>query len=386
MEYKWSIISPDATAAAQGDAILYKTVFKRRQIWVLQTLSIACLFVDCIIGVGMCFSRPVHRLQAVVAPYNAGAMTLHTRGRELLYANGKVAVLHGVTMAAKPGTPNWTHIQQSLAVAIQTWHSQLIGLPLSQDAWFGKLPNSQHGGASYRHTIDALVRYCADHHVYIDLTLRWTDMGRWGKYMGRHRMPDGNSESFWRAAARRYKHYPNVLLGLFASPYGVDWHTWLYGGVCTEETASHVIAYRAVGMQELYNTVRAAGAENVVVVPGCRHGYDLFGVIHGFVVQGKNIMYETHIFPWMKHWRKAFELAAAHVPVLVGGWGGGKHDLAFATRLLAVMHEEQLSWTAVYFGQGPPWPVLIRNWQYQPTTFGNMVKKQLIATDRGSVK
>ncbi|MGC9261809.1 MAG: cellulase family glycosylhydrolase, partial [Phycisphaerae bacterium] len=215
------------------------------------------------------------------------------------------------------------------------------------------------------------------------LTLQWTDMGRWGKYIGRHRMPDGNSVRFWHAVAERYRHDPNVLLGLFASPHGVDWHTWLYGGVCTEESATRVIAYRAAGMQELYNTVRATGAKNVVVVPGCRNGYDLFGVIHGFAVRGKNIVYATHIFRWMKHWRENFEFAAARVPVLVAQWGGWKQNVGFTKRLLLVMTKEKLSWMAANFGMGPPWPALIKNWQYQPTTFGDLVKKALVVQISG---
>ena len=351
-------------------------------------LSAACWNADPVVfaqgaGAGM----PVVRggpSRALAAPADAVSMTLHTHGKQLLYSNGKLAVLHGVSMAAKPGTPNWLHIRQSVVVAVNNWHSRLIRLPLSQDAWFGRLPQSHHGGATYRHTIDALVQYCAAHHAYINLTLQWTDMGRWGKYIGRHRMPDGNSVRFWRAVAGRYKKYPNVLLGLFASPHGVDWHTWLYGGVCTEETATRVVAYRAAGMQELYNTVRAAGADNVVVVPGCRNGYDLFGIIHGFAVRGKNIVYGTHIFPWMKHWRKNFEFAAVRIPVLVGEWGGGKQDLGFAKRLLAIMTREKLSWTAANLGQGPPWPALIKNWHYQPTRFGGLVKKELAAAVSGT--
>ena len=314
-------------------------------------------------------------------------MTLHVEGRHLLDRNGQQMVLHGVVMAAKLGTPNWTHIRQSVAVAVKIWRSQLIGLPLSQDAWFGKLPQSHHGGAVYRHTIDALVQYCAAHHAYINLTLQWTDMGRWGKYIGRHRMPDGNSMRFWRAVAGRYKHYSNVLLGLFSSPNGVDWHTWLYGGVCTEESASRVIAYRAVGMQELYNTVRAAGADNVVVVPGCRNGYDLFGVIHGFAVRGRNIMYSTNIYAWVsshvpiaqwaRQWRPHFELPAAQVPVLVAQWGEGRKGIAYRHLLLRAMGKRNISWTAVNFGVGPPWPALINNWQYQPTTLGTLVQHEL---------
>ena len=316
-----------------------------------------------------------------------GIMALHTHDNELLYANGNTAVLRGVVMAAKPGTPNWSHLHQSIAVAVKTWEGRLIGLPLSQDAWFGKLPDSHRDGMAYRHTVDSFVQYCAAHGAYIDLTLQWTDIGRWGKYLGRHHMPDGNSVRFWRAVATRYQNYPNVLFGLFASPSGVDWHTWLYGGVCTHESATRIVAYRAAGMQELYNTVRATGAENVVVAPGCRGGADLFGVIHGFAVRGRNIMYSANIYAWVsshepiahwaRQWRQQFELPAKHVPVLVAQWGGGRKGAAYKHLLLRAMEKRNISWTAVNFGVGPPWPALVKNWQYQPTKLGTLVKHEL---------
>lgn len=359
--------------------------YKRRTIFRVASLMLSTIFLAMPVAGAQVITRASHRALPALAASKTDA--LHTHGNKLLYANNKIAILHGVVMAAKPGTPNWSHLQQSTAAAVKTWKSRLIGLPLSQDAWFGKLPNSRHGGAVYRHAIDSVVQYCAAHGAYIDLTLQWTDIGHWGKYLGRHRMPDGNSVRFWRAVASRYKNYPNVLFGLFASASGVDWHTWLYGGVCTHESATRVVAYRAAGMQELYHTVRATGAENIVLAPGCRGGADLFGVIHGFAVRGRNIMYSTNIYAWVsshvpitqwaRQWRQHFELPAQHVPVLVAQWGGGRKGAAYKHLLLKAMKKRDISWTAVNFGVGPPWPALIKNWQYQPTKLGNLVKHEL---------
>ena len=359
---------------------------RQRREFRVSCLMLSCIFlaVSVVTNVQAANRLPVRTLSVFAASRTAA---LHTGGNKLLYSNGKIAVLHGVVMAAKPGTPNWLHLQQSVAVAVKVWKSRLIGLPLSQDAWFGKLRDSHHGGKAYRHSVDSLVQYCAVHGAYVDLTLQWTDIGRWGKYLGRHRMPDGNSVRFWRSVAGRYKNYPNVLFGLFASPSGVDWHTWLYGGVCTHETATRVVAYRAAGMQELYNTVRATGADNIVVAPGCRGGADLFGVIHGFAVRGRNIMYSTNIYAWVsshapiaqwvRQWRPHFELPAKQVPVLVAQWGEGRKGVAYKHLLLRAMRKRNISWTAVNFGVEPPWPALIKNWQYQATKFGTLVKNEL---------
>ncbi|MGC8541797.1 MAG: hypothetical protein ACP5QA_14385, partial [Phycisphaerae bacterium] len=68
---------------------------------------------------------------------------------------------------------------------------------------------------------------------------------------------------------------------------------------------------------------------------------------------------------------------AKHVPVLVAQWGEGRKGVAYKHLLLRAMRKRNISWTAVNFGVGPPWPALINNWQYQATKFGTLVKHEL---------
>jgi hypothetical protein len=51
----------------------------------------------------------------------------------------------------------------------------------------------------------------------------------------------------------------------------VSWEVWLSGGDTGE-------GWQGVGMQKLYDTVRAAGADNLVIVGGLDWAYDLSGV------------------------------------------------------------------------------------------------------------
>ena len=64
------------------------------------------------------------------------------------------------------------------------------------------------------------------------------------------------------------------------------WNVWQSGGT----TGS---GWQAVGMQQLYDAVRAAGAQNLVVIGGLDWAYDLSGVPANRI-DGYNIVYATH--------------------------------------------------------------------------------------------
>jgi hypothetical protein len=69
--------------------------------------------------------------------------------------------------------------------------------------------------------------------------------------------------TFWQEVASRYKNNPLVAFDLFNEPQ-VPSSTWLYGGFFRANGEE----FQAAGMQQLYDTVRGAGARNLVVVSG----------------------------------------------------------------------------------------------------------------------
>jgi hypothetical protein len=257
------------------------------------------------------------------------------------------------------------------------------------------------GGTAYRAIVDNLVETCAVAHVYLDLDLHWSDCGKWvneGGKLGQHNMPDQNSVTFWHDLARRYKNHPNVIFGLYNEPHDVPWEIWLNGGTTTDIPArwnsdQTKTTYEAVGMQKLYDTVRAAGAQNIVTVSGLDWGYDLSGVLQGYAIKGTNYWYETHPYPNKKDWDKCFGEVSGKYPVYVGEWGfggfglGGTNGLDYARNLMVYTKEHGLHWTAwdLHPAAGP---TLIKNWKYEPTVFGQFVKAQLAtaAAARGSIK
>ena len=213
-------------------------------------------------------------------PYRISNMALHTQGNKLLNAQNKLVLLHGVDLPSLEWTNRGDHVRRSMRAAVTQWHCQIVRIPTSVNRWFGQMPGQSHGGRVYRHIVDQLVQYAARHHVYVVLDLHWNDMDRTFADIGQHRMPDHSCVRYWRLAARRYMDYPNVFYDLYNEPHGISWITWRDGGICTGETKTTVVTYRAVGMQRLYDVVRHAGANNIVIIGGTSWAYDDFGMLY----------------------------------------------------------------------------------------------------------
>jgi hypothetical protein len=112
-------------------------------------------------------------------------------------------------------------------------------------------------------------------------------------------------------------------------------------------------------------------------------------VLHGYAIKGENLMYETHPYPFKnRDWDKYFGDVSQKYPVYVGEWGfGGRrtNNLEYAHSLLDYIQKKHLHWTAwdLHTAAGP---TLIKNWNYEPTVFGQIVKDALAkaAAARGS--
>jgi len=241
--------------------------------------------------------------------------------------------------------------------------------------------------SSWTAGVAKLVEICAAGRVYIVLELHWSDCGIWvneGGRLGQHVMPDRHSIKFWRDVATRYKNHPNVIFGLYNEPHDAPWHIWRDGGTITDVPALRSrdqtrTAYEAVGMQNLCGVVRSTGAKNLMTVSGLDWGYDLSGVMQGYAIKGRNLVYETHPYANKTNWDNCFGAVSEKYPVYVGEWGfggSGTNNFDYARRLMDFIRLHNLHWTAWDFHVSAG-PTLIRNWSYEPTVFGQIVKEQL---------
>ena len=254
-------------------------------------------------------------------------------GTRILDSEDRPVRLRGVNAASLEWTSNGEgHILQTVKVAIQDWHVNVIRLPLSQDRWFGRTFGQKDGGQAYRELVQQVVQACATRQCYIILDLHWSDCNEWGSNIGQHSMPDLNSVAFWKDFAPVYANNPAVIFDLYNEPHDVSWDVWLKGGWITDKPNRwYRVAkdYQCVGMQTMLDTVRDTGAKNVVIAGGLDWAYGFSGILEGRQLsdpKGNGVIYASHCYDNKKDsvdaWIAKLEKAAARLPVIVSEFGG----------------------------------------------------------------
>ena len=314
---------------------------------------------------------------------------LKVSGVRLTDVHGDAVRLRGVDVCSMEWMAAGDHVLQSINVATQDWHANIIRLPLSQDRWFGKTDDSAGANEAAYHTlVDQAVAEAARDHAYIILDLHWSDMGVWGQNIGQHALPDANSLAFWQAVAARYANRPNVIFDLYNEPIQAPWDVWRNGGSVTENFHGQSYTYNAVGLQQLLDAIRAAGAKNVVMAGGLGYSSqldmpdrDLLSDPHG-----NGVLYVSHYYPGWENeasWEKRMVVATKRFPVIVSEFGSDHSSLPNADpathvgRVLNILREHGWNWCAwcMHTSAGP---CLISDWNYTPTpVFGALVKEAL---------
>jgi hypothetical protein len=332
-------------------------------------------------------------------------LSLKVRGNQVLNSENKLVLLRGVNAS----TLEWTvdgegHILETVRVAIDDWHVNVIRLPLAQDSWFGKDPRQNDQGKAYRALVKQVVDLCSSKGCYIILDLHWSDAGQWGTNIGQHSMPDKNSVTFWRDIAAVYSNHPAVIFDLYNEPHDVTWDIWLKGGTIKDRPnrpGMAAVTFEAVGMQTLLDTVRAIGAKNVVIAGGLDWAYDFSGVLEGRQLKdpsGNGVIYANHTYDNKREsvdtWIASMEKATAKLPVIVSEFGGSggpnRRKGWWGTSPSSAMGDDWLlhvlqaiadhNWSfAAWDLHTTAGPVLISDWNYTPTPdFGVYVKQLLL--------
>jgi Tol biopolymer transport system component len=342
---------------------------------------------------------PADRAVLAQAESSSRPLPLRVARTHVLNSRDEPVRLRGVNTACLEWTSDGEgRILETVATAIRDWHVNVIRLPLAQDRWFGKAPEQQDEGRSYRALVNKVVDLCAARGCYVILDLHWSDAGEWGKQIGQHVMPDENSREFWKSCANAYKNHPGVIFDLYNEPHDVSWDIWQNGGQVMEKARGRnpARAFQAVGMQALLGTVRATGAKNVVIVGGLDWAYDLSGFLEKrqlFDKTGNGVIYANHTYPFkgdsVERWIAKMEQAARVIPLIVSEFGaetraGARARVPSAEKwvrqVLQALEDHQWAWTAwdLHPRAGPR---LISDWKYTPTaTFGKWVKAALLGT------
>jgi len=334
---------------------------------------------------------------------------LHAAGNQLQTGEGKAVWLQGLCLDSMQWTAGGEHIQQSLPVAIDQWHANVIRLPVRDDFWFGVGPwqKKGEGGISYRQLVDDTVEFANSRGAYLVL-----DLHKFGP-------PTDDDVKFWKDAAVRYKNHPGVIFELFNEPHSMSWKVWRDGGLLHGPENAHIDLNakenneaddddeRTPGMQALVDAVRSTGARNLVIAGGLDWGYNLSGTVKDFPLHdppgNDGIMYSSHIYPWKKDWQINTLDAAAKYPIFVGevgcpdSWDGYKFipeneryetlgaGCPWPEDVIGMFQKYKLNWTGFSFHPHCG-PQAISDWNYTPTPNWGVYVKDALAGKQYEVK
>jgi hypothetical protein len=319
---------------------------------------------------------------AVASPPAVAPGGYYTNGSTVCSADGTPHLFHGVDRPSMEWGAG-EHISAADFQAMADWHANVVRVELNQDFW---LAGAALYMSDYQDRVDQVVHFAEAVGLDVILDLHWSDrgdlsvtqlQGAGAGNSGQQPMADVNSQQFWSEVATKYQSDGHVLFEFYNEPHDISWQTWLNGGT---------LGYPIVGMQALYDTVRATGANNVVVAGGLSYAFDLSGV-EATPIQGYNVMYATHPYNPQDS-RARFEsdfgyLATNDIaPVMATEFGDSSSGCTgdWDRQLVEFADAHRMSWSAwAWYAGDCKFPALISDWSYTTTVQGDAVKAALLA-------
>jgi endoglucanase len=319
---------------------------------------------------------------AAAPPDSVAAGGYYVNGNSVCTAGGRVHQFHGVD---RPSL-EWSAAGEGLLASdfrkMASWNPNVVRIGLNQDFWIAASPLYD---PNYVPLVDNAVTWAESAGMDVILDLHWSDAGVLGgcptSSRCQQKMPDANSLTFWSQVAARYKDDGRVLFELYNEPHGVAWNVWRAGG----DTGD---GWQAVGMQSLYDVVRATGAHNLVIIGGLDWSYDLSGVPANRV-DGYNIVYASHPYNnatarGARFWDLYWGFLTETDPVIVTEFGDTSTacPTAYSADVIAYADGHGAGWTAWgWFPGGCTFPALVEDWVGTPSALGTVVKTALLGYD-----
>ena len=143
-----------------------------------------------------------------------------------------------------------------------------------------------YAGSNYQNAIINLVQALTANGIYVILDLHATAPDPLVAANGWAMADTNHSNDFWFSVATTFKNNPAAIFDLFNEPHltlggevfngdmnlgtTTDWACWKNGCyVPADSSGAYGFSFFSLGMQQLLNTVRAAGATNPVMLGGC---------------------------------------------------------------------------------------------------------------------
>jgi endoglucanase len=313
-------------------------------------------------------------------------------------------------------------------VILKSWGANLLRLPVSQSFWLaGTYWNGEavKAGVDYKAKVVDAVNKARAAGLSVIIDLHSSDRGdrSYKDVPDIWKMPDvNNSIPFWADVASTFKNDGGIIFELYNEPHPYEdvwtptaeadaatWNLWLNGGdipASYDYPGDPVVrpAYKAAGMQQLYDVVRGTGARNLVIIGGTHWGYDL-SAVPSYRVKGYNIIYSSHPYDWpdkqQVDWDRAFGNLTATDPVMISEFGSykckdptpGTTGPGYNKEVLDYADAKGMSWAAWRFWTPPPVSAtlsaaqreemicstssLLTDWDGTPSASGLLVKQRL---------
>ncbi|MER6027721.1 cellulose binding domain-containing protein [Streptomyces sp. NPDC001851] len=338
-------------------------------------------------------------------PANGTAPALHVSGTKLVDAGGKPRRLLGVNRSGGEfmcvqGHGIWDGPVDDAAIkAIADWKANAVRIPLNEECWLGLSGiKPEYGGTRYINAVKDLVTRVEAHGMTPVLDLHWS----YGQYTGNSAgcpdvhatcqkpMPDLQySPSFWASVASTFKDDPAPVFDLFNEPYPdratgsvTDaWTCWRDGGTCPG------IPYEVAGMQDLVDSIRGAGAKNVIMAGGLAYANDLSQwTAYKPTDPAGNLAAAYHVYNFnacasASCWNSTLAPVAAQVPLIAGETGENTCSHGFVDQVMKWFDDRDLSylgwtWNTWDCSSGPS---LISAYDGTPTAYGVGLRDRLRA-------
>lgn len=272
-------------------------------------------------------------------------------GSKIKDENGKEVRFVGVNRPSLEWSSTGRLLNESDIENIAKTGSNIVRLPLNEIFWL-------HNKNNYQERIDTVVYWCMKHGMNIILdnhrSLRGDslDVNKGGEVgVGEiYGHADTFALDFLYKLGLKYKDNGKVLFELYNEPHKITWEEIVNGGTHDNDTPNDPTDdWTMIGYQQLYDTLRASGAENLVIIGGNNWSFDL-SYYETNPIAGDNIMYATHCYPFdnkqPEHWYQWTEIARNY-PVIMSEFGpGSKNDMAYVEELSDTMDALGVHWTA----------------------------------------
>ncbi|MEU9240922.1 cellulose binding domain-containing protein [Streptomyces sp. NPDC048385] len=338
-------------------------------------------------------------------PAGGTAPALHVSGTKLVDAGGTAHRLLGVNRSGGEfmcvqGYGIWDGPVDDTAIkAIADWKANAVRIPLNEECWLG-LSNvkPEYAGANYIDAVKELVTRVESYGLTPILDLHWS----YGQYTGNSSgcsdvhatcqkpMPDARyAPSFWSSVAGAFKDDQAAVFDLFNEPYpdratsttAQAWQCWRDGGTCPG------IGYEVAGMQDLVDSIRGAGARNVIMIGGLAYSNDLSQwLTYKPTDPAGNLVAAYHGYNFntcadASCWNSTLAPVAAQVPLVAGEIGENTCSHAFVDQAMKWFDDRGLSylgwtWNTWDCSSGPS---LISDYSGTPTAYGAGLRDHLQA-------